>query len=147
RGLSMSDERKTGGNAGAESSTVDRRAFLGGVITAAGATIAAGAATAAQPPNAPLPPGAVPPGTPPPPGAQPPRSGIEQRYGPPTERGPQLFRVEQDIAYCEVDGKIPADLDGGFYRTGPDAQFPLRQGNIPFDGEGHVSLFRSKDGK
>ena len=45
-----------------------------------------------------------------------------------------------------MDGKIPADLDGGFYRTGPDAQFPLQQGNIPFDGEGHVSLFRFKDG-
>ncbi len=46
-----------------------------------------------------------------------------------------------------VDGKIPADLEGAFYRTGPDPQYPLRQGNIPFDGEGHVSMFRIKDGR
>jgi carotenoid cleavage dioxygenase-like enzyme len=132
----MSDESKAGQSA-ASATTVDRRAFMGGVITAAGATIAAGAASAAQPPGPPA--GG-------PPSGEVPRSGIEQRYGPPTARGPQLFRVEQDIAYCEVEGKIPTDLNGGFYRTGPDAQFPMRQGNIPFDGEGHVSLFRFKDG-
>ena len=62
-------------------------------------------------------------------------------------RGPQLFRAELDITDCEVDGKIPADLDGAFYRVGPDAQYPLRAGNIPFDGEGHVSMFRFKNGR
>ncbi len=123
----MSNDRKDGHGA-ASSSTVDRRAFMGGVITAAGATLAATTAGAAQP------------------GGQPPRSGIEERYGPPTERGPQLFRVEQDIRFCEVEGRIPADLKGAFYRTGPDAQFPMRPGNIPFDGEGHVSQFRFDNG-
>ena len=62
-------------------------------------------------------------------------------------RGPQLFRVEMDIADCEVEGKIPAEISGAFFRVGPDAQFPLKQGNIPFDGEGHVSRFRFENGR
>ena len=113
---------------------VDRRQFMGGALTAAagvGTALAAGQAAAQQPPaGAPL------------------GSSIEKRYAnePTTPRGPRLFRVEQDISYCEVDGKIPADLNGGFFRTGPDAQFPLRPGNIPFDGEGHVSQFRFENG-
>src|SRR5690606_38084663 len=41
---------------------------------------------------------------------------------------------------------ISAGLDSALYRTGPDAKVPLRRGNTPFDGEGHVSLFRFKDG-
>ena len=55
-------------------------------------------------------------------------------------RKPQLFRAELTINDCEVEGKIPSDLRGAFYRTGPDAQYPLAPGNIPFDGEGHVSF-------
>ncbi len=37
-------------------------------------------------------------------------STIEKRYAPepPTPRGPRLFRQEQDIRYCEVDGKLPS---------------------------------------
>jgi carotenoid cleavage dioxygenase-like enzyme len=62
-------------------------------------------------------------------------------------RPPEMFRAEIDITDCEVEGKIPADLNGAFYRTGPDAQYPLAKGNIPFDGEGHVSMFRIKDGR
>lgn len=60
---------------------------------------------------------------------------------------PQLFGVESDIHDCEVEGTIPSDLNGAFYRVGPDPQYPLRPGNIPFDGEGHVSMFRIKDGR
>jgi carotenoid cleavage dioxygenase len=62
-------------------------------------------------------------------------------------RGPSLFRVEQDIFDCEVDGKLPADLAGVFYRVGPDAQYPMSPRNIPFDGEGHVSMFRFENGR
>jgi carotenoid cleavage dioxygenase len=145
----MSDTRKPGDEAGTESTNVDRRNFLGGALTAAGATLAAAAAGAAQPGGPPPGGPGGPPGAGGPPGGAPggaPRSEMEQRYGPPTARGPQLFRVEQDIRYCEVEGKVPTDLAGGFYRTGPDAQFPLRPGNIPFDGEGHVSLFRFDNG-
>src|SRR5690606_39093537 len=41
----------------------------------------------------------------------------------------------------------PDDLSGAFYRVGPAPQSPLRAGNIPFDGEGHVSMFRIKNGR
>ena len=112
---------------------VDRRQFMGGAIGAAGATLMA-AADAQQPPA-----GA-------PPAGAPRGSDIESRYSAPPSRGPQLFRAELDITDCEVEGRIPADLDGAFYRVGPDAQYPLRAGNIPFDGEGHVSMFRFQNG-
>jgi carotenoid cleavage dioxygenase-like enzyme len=61
--------------------------------------------------------------------------------------GPKLFRLESDITDCEVEGRIPADLQGAFYRVGPDAQYPMDPRNIPFDGEGHVSMFHFKDGR
>ena len=62
-------------------------------------------------------------------------------------QAPRLFRAEVEIRHCEVEGKVPDDLSGAFYRVGPDPQFPLRQGNIPFDGEGHVGMFRIKNGR
>jgi carotenoid cleavage dioxygenase-like enzyme len=131
----MSNERHTEATASDSSVAVDRRQFMGGALTTAagvGAAIAASAAGAQQPP----------------PGGAAIGSSIEKRYPaePVTPRGPRLFRQEQDIRYCEVDGKLPSDLSGAFIRTGPDAQFPLRQGNIPFDGEGHVSQFRFENG-
>jgi carotenoid cleavage dioxygenase len=58
-----------------------------------------------------------------------------------------LYRLEADIHDCEVEGKVPADLNGAFYRVGPDAQYPLHPRNIPFDGEGHVSMFRIRNGR
>lgn len=58
-----------------------------------------------------------------------------------------LYRLEADVHDCEVEGRIPDDLNGAFYRVGPDPQYPLKPGNIPFDGEGHVSMFRIKDGR
>jgi carotenoid cleavage dioxygenase-like enzyme len=68
----------------------------------------------------------------PPPGAPPPAS---------------LFRLECDVTDCEIEGKLPADLHGIFYRVGPDAQYPMNPHNIPFDGEGHVSMFRFENGR
>ena len=58
-----------------------------------------------------------------------------------------LYRVEMDVRDCEVEGKIPPELAGNFYRVGPDPQYPMMKGNIPFDGEGHVSMFRIRDGR
>jgi len=55
--------------------------------------------------------------------------------------------AEIDVRDCEVEGQIPADLSGGFYKVGPDPQYPLAPGNIPFDGEGHVRVFRIKNGR
>jgi carotenoid cleavage dioxygenase len=63
------------------------------------------------------------------------------------QRPTSLFKLEATIYDCEVEGTIPSDLNGAFYRVGPDAQYPLHPRNIPFDGEGHVSMFRIKDGR
>jgi carotenoid cleavage dioxygenase len=57
-------------------------------------------------------------------------------------------RSEIELFDCEVEGQLP-DLDGAFYRVGPDPQYPKpdKFGNdIAFDGEGHVSMFRIKGG-
>lgn len=57
------------------------------------------------------------------------------------------FRVECDIRDCDVEGEIPKEINGSFYRVGPDYQYPpMFPNNIPFDGEGHVSIFRIADG-
>lgn len=58
-------------------------------------------------------------------------------------------RSESDLYDCEVDGDIPEDLDGAFYRVGPDPQYPKSEeyeNDIAFDGEGHVTMWRIKDG-
>jgi len=63
--------------------------------------------------------------------------------------GGGVYRSENDLYDCEVEGKLPADLDGAFYRIGPDPQYPKPAKyvhDIAFDGEGHISMFRIKDG-
>lgn len=58
-------------------------------------------------------------------------------------------RTEMTLHDCEVEGDWPVDLDGAFYRVGPDPQYPKSAqyaGDIPFDGEGHVSMFRIQNG-
>jgi len=58
-------------------------------------------------------------------------------------------RAEIDLYDCEVEGSLPRDLDGSFFRVGPDPQYPKDPKyarDIAFDGEGHVSMFRIKDG-
>lgn len=105
--------------------TFDRRQFLGGAIGIAGAAAGAGVIGNAQ--------------------AQPPGPGGGEM--PAEFQTPQLFRLESDIHDCQVTGTIPDDLNGAFYRVGPDPQYPLPPRNIPFDGEGHVSMFRIKDGR
>jgi carotenoid cleavage dioxygenase len=57
------------------------------------------------------------------------------------------IRAEVTVSDCVIEGKLPSDLSGGFYATGPDPQYPLRPGNIPFDGEGHARLFRIRNGR
>jgi carotenoid cleavage dioxygenase len=109
-------------------SNMDRRSFVGGALGAAAgigvATIASRNADAQQP-------------------GGPPQEELRPSMRTPTT----LFRLEADVSDCQVTGQIPADLNGAFYRVGPDPQYPLRQGNIPFDGEGHVSMFRIRDGR
>ncbi len=58
-------------------------------------------------------------------------------------------RAEIELFDCEVEGELPSGLDGVFYRVGPDPQYPKPErysSDIMFDGEGHVSMFRIKDG-
>src|SRR3982751_6591452 len=76
-----------------------------------------------------------------------PRPAPPSFAGTPMHRGPHApVRAEIDLADCEVEGTLPADLAGTFYRVGPDFQYPPRQTNIPFDGEGHVGMFRFANG-
>lgn len=57
------------------------------------------------------------------------------------------FRFEGELFDLEVEGEIPPELDGTFYRVGPDQQFPPKMGDAnPFNGDGIVTAFRFKDG-
>lgn len=60
-----------------------------------------------------------------------------------------VHRAEVDLFDCEVEGKLPKDLDGAFYRVGPDPQYPKDTqyaSDCLLDGEGHVSMFRIRNG-
>jgi carotenoid cleavage dioxygenase-like enzyme len=57
------------------------------------------------------------------------------------------LRFEADIHDCEVEGRIPDDLDGSFYRTCIDRRYPQRMPNdIPYNADGAVDLFRFRRG-
>ncbi|HYM36746.1 MAG TPA: carotenoid oxygenase family protein, partial [Steroidobacteraceae bacterium] len=56
-------------------------------------------------------------------------------------------RIESQVPDCEVEGKIPSACDGAFYRVGPDYQYPPNPNNIPFDGDGHISMFKIANGR
>jgi carotenoid cleavage dioxygenase-like enzyme len=56
-------------------------------------------------------------------------------------------RVEADIQDLEIAGNLPRQIDGAFYRVAADHQFPPRFAHdVPFNGDGMVSLFRFHDG-
>jgi carotenoid cleavage dioxygenase-like enzyme len=60
----------------------------------------------------------------------------------------RLVRMEGDIADIEIDGEIPAEMDGAFYRVHPDPQFaPRKPGDQFFNGDGMVTMFRFKGGR
>jgi carotenoid cleavage dioxygenase-like enzyme len=109
-----------------ERTQLDRRSFMGGAL---GAAAAAGTLMAQRAQ------------------AQPPGGPSEEDIRPSMRRPTSLYRLECDVRDCEVDGEVPSDLNGAFYRVGPDAQYPLEPRDIPFDGEGHVSMFRIKGGR
>jgi carotenoid cleavage dioxygenase len=77
------------------------------------------------------------------------RGGFGGPFGAGGSAAGAVHRSENDLFDCEVEGKLPADLDGIFYRVGPDPQYPKPDKyvmDIPFDGEGHISMFRIKNG-
>ena len=139
--MSSSKKKAASGRESGTESTIGRRNFMG---VALGAAAGAGAAAVMPAAAQNTVPGPQRPTPSPPMSAPPAGSGLDMGVRP---GGPRLFRVEADVKDVEVDGKIPDDLNGAFYRTGPDAQYPLNPRNIPFDGEGHVSMFRIKDGR
>ena len=56
--------------------------------------------------------------------------------------------VEADVPHLPVlEGSIPSDLDGSFYRVAPDPQFPpIAKDDIWFNGDGMVARFRFQNG-
>ena len=115
-------------------SSADRRTFLtsAAALGAAGALVSATAQAEVQFPK------------------QPGKFGSGGTSGMPANGfAVSVNRSENTLYDCEVEGDLPDDLNGAFYRVGPDAQYPKPQSleyDIGFDGEGHASMFRIQNG-
>ncbi|KZM18849.1 uncharacterized protein EKO05_0006636 [Ascochyta rabiei] len=62
------------------------------------------------------------------------------------------FRAEVELEEMEIEGTIPKELDGTYYRVMQDPYYDRDSylggaKTIPFDGDGSISAFRIKDGK
>jgi len=57
-------------------------------------------------------------------------------------------RFEGDVFDCEVWGTIPNDIEGNFYRMQCDFEYrpPMNEWMTGFNGDGHISRFRFKNG-
>jgi carotenoid cleavage dioxygenase-like enzyme len=57
-------------------------------------------------------------------------------------------RFEADVFDCEVWGEIPSDIEGNFYRMQCDFEYrpPMNEWMTGFNGDGHLSRFRFKNG-
>ncbi len=56
-------------------------------------------------------------------------------------------RVEADIFDLEIEGEVPRELNGAWYRMTPDPQFPPLLGDdIYLSGDGMISMFTFEDG-
>lgn len=57
-------------------------------------------------------------------------------------------RMEVDISDLEIEGQLPSEMDGVFFRAGPDPRYPPKLGNdIYFNGDGMISRFCFKNGR
>jgi len=57
------------------------------------------------------------------------------------------MRFEAQVEDCEVEGEIPADIRGTFYRSAADRRFPpLYNNDTPYNSDGAVDMFRIYDG-
>lgn len=57
-------------------------------------------------------------------------------------------RVEAEIADLEIEGTLPPELNGAFYRVGPDNRFvPMLGDDIIVHGDGIVTMLRIRDGR
>jgi carotenoid cleavage dioxygenase-like enzyme len=60
-----------------------------------------------------------------------------------------VSRFEGELYDCVVEGTIPPSIDGTFYRTVPDPQFPPKEGyenDVPMNGDGQIDAIRIQDG-
>ena len=56
-------------------------------------------------------------------------------------------RVEADIFDLEIEGELPASINGTWYRMTPDPQYPPLLGDdIYLSGDGMISMFRFENG-
>ncbi len=55
--------------------------------------------------------------------------------------------IEYDLAELKIEGEVPRDLNGSFYRNGPNQQFPPRGDYHLFAGDGMTHAFHIEDGK
>jgi carotenoid cleavage dioxygenase-like enzyme len=62
-------------------------------------------------------------------------------------RGFEPIRMECDCAHLTIEGEIPEDLDGTFYRIGPSPQFAPRGTYNPLNGDGMVHAFHVRKGR
>src|SRR3984893_4861454 len=62
-------------------------------------------------------------------------------------RGFEPLKIEYDCANLSIEGKFPEDLDGTFYRIGPNPQFAPRGNYNPLNGDGMVHAFRVHHGR
>ncbi|KAH7162009.1 carotenoid oxygenase [Dactylonectria estremocensis] len=56
-------------------------------------------------------------------------------------------RFEGELRFLEVEGDLPQELDGTFYRVMPDPQFaPFIENDPWFNGDGNITAFRFNNG-
>ncbi len=56
-------------------------------------------------------------------------------------------RFEGEVHDCEVQGRLPKDLDGTFFRVGGDWLYPPKfADDAPLNSDGYISAFRFHDG-
>ncbi len=58
------------------------------------------------------------------------------------------LRFEGEVFDCEVQGEIPRDIRGTFYRLGGDWLYPPKSPlDVPFSADGYISMFRFSNGR
>ncbi|MGO2110932.1 MAG: carotenoid oxygenase family protein, partial [Pseudoclavibacter sp.] len=56
-------------------------------------------------------------------------------------------RLEAEVYDCELEGVVPPELNGTFYRIGPDTLYPvLGDDDNIINGDGYAMKFRIEDG-
>jgi len=71
----------------------------------------------------------------------------EMPASPYLSRGFEPLRIECECADLMIEGTIPEELDGTFYRIGPSPQFAPRGNYNPLNGDGMVHAFQLHCGR